>query len=246
MNKATFFKIPFTLEKREAILKYALNFIETNSESFQIIGVEPETIIKASESLPLLQTLKDCNIVTIDGSGIYLAFLLKGILPPERIPCPDLMNLMLEIANERNFGIYILGSQQSVLQKAIKNIKHEFPKIVIKGYKHGYYDRNKELSVLQEIISAQPDFLFLALPTPEKEILGKKIKKELKSCIILGVGGAIDIWGEKYKRAPKILQKFGLEFFYRIIINPKEFGTRTIISIPKFVHIIINEIFHLN
>ena len=98
------------------------------------------------------------------------------------------------------------------------------------GYNDGYYDNENQ--IINKIINLEPDILFLALPSPKKELLGYKIFNESISIkYAAGVGGAFDIIAGLSPRAPNFIQHIGLEWLYRVIKSPKRLFIRYFIAI---------------
>ena len=101
----------------------------------------------------------------------------------------------------------------------VNKIKSEYPNINILGFSDGYVkDRDK---VFKEIIKLKPDVCLVALGIPHQEKLIYKYLDKFDKGIFVGVGGSFDVLSGSKKRAPKIFIKLNLEWFYRIICEPK-------------------------
>ena len=148
------------------------------------------------------------------------------------------LNPLLNMANNRSFIVYILGSTQINLELAIKNISIDYPRIKIFAH-HGYYNIQTEHKIVEIINQKRPDMVFVALPSPKKEEFIYKYKNKINSKLFLGVGGAIDIKAKKIKRAPLFLRNIGLEGLHRSLQNPLNYGKRIFIYYPRFLKIII-------
>ena len=101
----------------------------------------------------------------------------------------------------------------------VNKIKIEYPNINILGYSDGYVkDRDK---VFKKIIKLKPDVCLVALGIPHQEKLIYKYLDKFEKGIFVGVGGSFDVLSGSKKRAPKVFIKLNLEWFYRIICEPK-------------------------
>ena len=116
--------------------------------------------------------------------------------------------------------------------------------IIIVGYRNGYFDKSEEALVAKQIESSGANILFVAMPTPIKENFLFINKKALKSVeFIMGVGGSFDVVSGITKRAPKWMQQCGLEWFFRLLQEPRRMFKRYLIGNTKFVLLVLKELF---
>jgi N-acetylglucosaminyldiphosphoundecaprenol N-acetyl-beta-D-mannosaminyltransferase len=212
--------------------------IKLNSTPIHITGVNPETVVHASSNQFLNKAINDSDLVNIDNNFVVSILWISGYRVPCRVATPDLFESLLSIANKNHFKIYILGSKQNILEKAIENIKINYPEIEINGH-HGYFQPDEEKPLIKRIKEFAPDMFFIAMPSPFKESFILENKTEINAKVYLGVGGAIDVKGNLVKRAPKFLRKVGLEGLYRISQNPLNYGKRVLRYYPEFLKIVI-------
>ncbi len=140
---------------------------------------------------------------------------------------------MLNYCNNTKKSIYILGGKPGIPERASERINEEYPNIIIKGHRDGYFKEEDELSIIDDINELKPDILFVALGAPKQEKWISKHKKILNAKVAMGVGGSVDIWAGSAKRAPKIFQNLNLEWFYRLMTNPSRFFR--MLELPKFM-----------
>lgn len=118
-------------------------------------------------------------------------------------------------------------------EEAVHNLKQKYPGIKVEGYHHGYFDQDEEKKIIEEIIESKPDIIFVALGAPKQEKWIWDNKDKLPAKIAMGVGGSLDVLAGRVKRAPEFFRKAGLEWFYRLIKEPKRFFR--MMKLPKFV-----------
>lgn len=218
------------------------NHISSKSENpLHITGVNPETIAHALRNEQLFAAIKDSDLVNIDNVFVLLMMHLSGIHAPERVATPDLFESMLALAEKRKYSVYVLGAKEEILKKAIINIQTQFPHILIAGYQNGYFNKNDIKKVCCQIRESKPDILFLALPTPDKEMFIYNYKRSLGVPVLLGIGGAIDVIAGVIVRAPLFLRKIGLEGVHRAFQSPLNYGKRYITLYPVFIGHVIKE-----
>ncbi len=159
----------------------------------------------------------------------------------ERVTGYDLSMELLNIANENNYKLYLLGGKDGVAKAAAENIQKEYPNIRIVGYHHGYFkgshnnkeNHEEELKILEAINATEPDIIFVGLGFPKQEIWIDTNKNKIKGKVIIGNGGVMDILSGNLKKTPDIYRKLGLEWLYRLIKEPSRIKRQ--IVIPKFM-----------
>ena len=169
----------------------------------------------------------------------YLATLLinpkscKKIIP-ERITGTDLMAEIFRKFPDKK--IFLLGAKEGIAEKAVKNLKCQisrqndhirltntkFQNSKLYDYFSGTPKAFDEKEISTRINSFKPDILFVAFGSPNQELwIAKNLSKIPSVKIAIGVGGAFDFFAGEKKRAPKIFQKLGIEWLYRLFIEPK-------------------------
>ena len=170
----------------------------------------------------LLQALQQASYVTADGLPITWLARKLGYSSVQRVTGIDLSEACLQTASEQGHRLYFFGTREEVGQAAIKNLKIKYPGLNVVGYRNGFFDESDVDEIVREINDASPDILFLGLGLPQKEhfIVDHFSAMNVKFCIT--VGGAIDIWANVKSRAPKFVQRFGMEWIYRSLSNIKK------------------------
>ena len=129
------------------------------------------------------------------------------------------MEMLCELSNEKKFKIFMYGAKPEIVKKAKENLEKKYPNINIVGYIDGYEKDNEK--IVNMINESGADIMFVALGSPKQEFWINENKKKLNCKIYQGVGGSFDVFSGTIKRAPKWMQKCGLEWFYRLIKEPK-------------------------
>jgi N-acetylglucosaminyldiphosphoundecaprenol N-acetyl-beta-D-mannosaminyltransferase len=196
-------------------------------------------LVKAQDDSALRDAVASCDIITADGQAVVWAGRLLGVNVPERVTGIDLMDRLLRAADDEALGVYLLGAERDVVSAVAEIVRTQFPNARLVGYQDGYYDRAGELEVVAEIAAAQPDLLFVALQSPEKEIFLATYRAELGHCFAMGVGGTFDVMAGMRKRAPKVLQRFGLEWLFRLAQEPRRLLRRYAVGNARFVALVL-------
>lgn len=193
--------------------------LKNNVKKF-IITANPETLTMATTEEEISKMLldKDSSIVP-DGIAIVKACQILGIPVTERIAGVDIAEYLLKEGNRQKKSIYLFGAKPEVIEMMVEKIKNNYPNINILGYSDGYVkDRDK---VFKKIIKLKPDICLVALGIPHQEKLIYKYIDKFEKGIFVGVGGSFDVLSGSKKRAPKIFIQLNLEWFYRIVCEPK-------------------------
>jgi N-acetylglucosaminyldiphosphoundecaprenol N-acetyl-beta-D-mannosaminyltransferase len=239
MNTIYIWDVKFNLISLVDLMEQIVNRITHHLTPIHLTGVNSEVVALASRDQVLQRAIMESDFVNIDNALVVLTLRLLGYSVPSRVATPDLFEALLSLSNDRQYKVYILGAKQQVLEKSIENIKKNYPSLKING-QHGFFKRDQEKSIVEEIKQYSPDMLFLALPSPYKESFILKYKAEINAKVFLGIGGAIDVKAGLIKRAPLPLRNIGLEGIHRTLQNPLYYGRRILIYYPRFLKIAIN------
>src|SRR5262249_38675842 len=146
---------------------------------------------------------------------------LLGYQLPERVAGIDLMLGMLDLAKRKRYRVYCLGATVEVLQKVVQRIGVDYPEVLVVGSQHGYFSETDEEKIVEDIIAARPDILFVAMTSPKKEQFLARWSERLGVPVCHGVGGSFDVLAGKVDRAPEGWQRLGLEWLYRVKQEPR-------------------------
>lgn len=208
-----------------------LEFLE-KGRTHIVVTPNSEIVMAAQDDKELLGILNRADMVVADGIGVVMASRFCGKPLPERVTGFDLMTKILEKAPEKGHTIFLLGGKPGIALKAAEKMKNKYPGLKIVGCHHGYFDAIEEKNILKEINSAQPDFLFVAMGAPKQEKWIYSNKDIINARVCMGVGGSLDVYAGITKRAPAVFRKLGLEWFYRLIKQPRRI--RRMMALPRF------------
>ena len=186
----------------------------------------------------LKQTYETCDLLPVDGMGIYYASHLLDTPVAEAVSAVFIMLDFLPIAEQKGYKIYLLGTKKQILDKAIENIKKQYPNIVVAGAHDGYFELHEEDKVVADIVQCQPDIIFLGMSSPKKEAFVQRNLDRMNVPVSLGVGGTIDVIAGVYHLAPLWMRNVGLEWFYRLIQEPRRMWKRYLITNSVFLFLL--------
>ncbi|EON74052.1 WecB/TagA/CpsF family glycosyltransferase [Lysinibacillus sphaericus] len=228
--KETVLGINVNTEGYDELMDMAFERIEKKQKAL-VVAINPEKIIKAKEDPALKKLLNEAEFQIPDGIGVILASKIQKGQIRERVTGVDMMMKLCEEAAKRGKPIFLYGGKPGVADAAKAKLESLFPSIKIVGIQDGY--EKDEQKVIDRINEAQPDLLFVAMGSPKQENWINANRDQLHPTIYQGVGGSFDVLAGTVKRAPEIFQKFGLEWFYRLLKEPKRIKRQ--VALPLFL-----------
>ncbi len=195
--------------------------IENSNKTCKVI-VAPNTefIMMAQKDEEFYNILREADLATPDSVGVMIGSKLQKKPLKQRIPGQMYFRKVLEVGEKEGWTFYLLGGKGDVPALAAENVKKIYPNLKIVGYHEGFFEKDSEEDVIAEINKLQPNVLFVAMGAPIQEKWIAKHKYELKVDVAAGQGGTFDYEAGKIKRAPVIFQKLGIEWFWRLILQP--------------------------
>lgn len=188
----------------------------------------------------LRKAIEGCEIINADGMGVVWGAKALGISIPERVAGVDLFFELLTLASMRRYPVYILGARPGVIEKAVEQLRAMYPELVIAGYHHGYF-WDDEPAMVEEIARSGATMLFVAITSPKKEQFVARYRERLGTKFVMGVGGTIDVIAGVTKRAPLWMQRAGLEWFFRLLQEPRRMWKRYLVSNTVFAFLLLEE-----
>jgi N-acetylglucosaminyldiphosphoundecaprenol N-acetyl-beta-D-mannosaminyltransferase len=208
----------------------------------QHMSVNAAKLVRLQDDPVLAAAVARSELVTADGQAVVWAARLLGRPVPERVTGIDLMDALLARAEQAGYGVYVLGARQEVLHAALAKIRERHPALRVVGSHHGYFARYEEADVVERIRADRPDILLVALETPAKELFLARNRERLAVPFVMGVGGAIDILAGVRRRAPRLLQRLGLEWLYRLAQDPRRLARRYIVGNTVFTWLVLRAV----
>ena len=215
------------------------NFLENHlfprlvkEEKSYIVTANPEIVMRTREDRNYKQMVQQADYIAPDGAGIVLAskYLKEPVV--ERIAGYDLMLDLLAFAEKNQLTCYFLGAKKQVNDKLMVELKKYYPKLIIAGKHHGYFSMDDE-RIVNDVKSANPDLIFVALGSPRQEQWITDNMQAFSKGLFMGVGGSFDVLAGEVKRAPNIWIKFNLEWLYRLLKQP--FRWKRILKAIEFI-----------
>jgi UDP-N-acetyl-D-mannosaminouronate:lipid I N-acetyl-D-mannosaminouronosyltransferase len=182
------------------------------------IAINPEKILQSLESEQVKNILLDATIPFADGIGVVKAVEKKSGQKLARIAGADLWLEIIKKAALNNNSVFLLGSKPDILSQCAKKLEAETD-VVIAGLCDGYFSNQQKL--IDDICSSGAKIVIVALGSPKQELFIQACKEKHANAFYMGVGGSLDVYVGNVTRAPQFWINLNLEWFYRLISEPK-------------------------
>ncbi|MBS3786562.1 WecB/TagA/CpsF family glycosyltransferase [Candidatus Bipolaricaulota bacterium] len=212
---------------------------KTSQEVERLAGSRPTSyvatpdvtaVIRASEDELLSKAFARADVVTPDGFGLIWASSVHDLPLNQRVAGIDLIEEVLNSAE--NLKLYLLGSKPGVAEKAGNNLTERYEGVEVTGTHHGYIPVDCQ-EVVSEINKIKPDLLLVGMGVPKQENWITEHIESLDANVVMGVGGSFDVLSGNLSRAPQWMRQRGLEWLYRIWLEPRRLGKARLI--PYFM-----------
>jgi N-acetylglucosaminyldiphosphoundecaprenol N-acetyl-beta-D-mannosaminyltransferase len=187
----------------------------------------------------LREIVSTCDLVSADGQSVVWAARFHGVPVPERVAGIDLMERLLELSAREGWPVYFLGAKDDVLHDFEAEVKRRFPSIVLAGRRNGYFRPDEEESVAESVRASGARLLFVAISSPFKERFLARQLHRMGTVFAMGVGGSFDVWAGRTSRAPRWVQRIGLEWFHRFVQEPRRMWKRYLVGNARFVWLVL-------
>lgn len=212
---------PVDLMTSNDFLHNVVEMIEKHAPARNIQFVNANKIARISEDLAFGQLMWRADFVFADGQPMLPLARALGIRIPERIDGIGLMDKLLHLADSCGYRVFFWGAKQPILEACVEKIHREMPRVVIAGYRNGYFMPHELPEIVAEIRKQSPDIVFLGMGSPMKEEIADRYRDAFGTTIVQGVGGSFDVLAGLVRRAPVWIQRLGMEWLFRVIQEPR-------------------------
>jgi len=195
----------------------------------RIVTVNLEYLRHARSSPGFREALEAADLAVADGMPLLWASRLFRRRLPERIAGVDLAEQCARLAAEKGYRLFLLGAGPGVAQSTAKVLRERYPGLTVVGCYTppiGDFSPEEEERIRQAIAVAKPDILLVALPTPRQELWNYANARRWNVPVVIGVGAAFDMLSGEVSRAPMWMRRRGLEWSFRLVMEPRRLWKR--------------------
>ena len=227
--------LAFDAVPMDAAVARCLDLCRAPRSSHTIITANAAHLCMMRRDPELARACKESHLTLADGMSVVWALRASGQPIPERVTGVDLMARLLAVAAKNGLRVYFLGARIEVVTALVSGTRAQYPGIEIAGFRDGYFGTDAHLSIVEQIRAAKPDMLFVGMPSPFKETWCERHRQRLDVPIIIGVGGSFDVLAGFIRRAPPVMQSMGLEWLWRLLMEPRRLCKRYIVNNSEFI-----------
>lgn len=236
-------KIP--TDSKTIILEKIKKYISHPSSWMHIVSLNPENLVIAQKDEKFKEVLQKGQIMILDGIGVVLAARILGVKVGERLTGVDLMEEIVTMASRLRLRVLLIGGEPNLALRLAQCYSQVYPKAKFKGIE-GIRNIKKPLTqeetdIFSIVTDYKPHIIFAAFGSPEQELWLDRHKDQFKGIVCMGVGGAFDYFAGKIPRAPFIFRKIGLEWSFRLLVQPWRW--RRQLRLLKFIQLIVQQKF---
>lgn len=230
LSKISILGVGVTDAKEREVLEFIVTGLQNFTEKYYIVTPNPELLVIANDNKQYKDILNGAKLALPDGIGVIIGGWLVGKRFSERITGVDLVKNLSKYVSKRPITVGFLGAGPNVAVKTAECLKQLYPDLKVGLVSEEW---NKALE------NNKIDILFVAFGSPKQEIFIYENLQKLPAKIIVGVGGAFDFISGKTRRAPKFLRDLGLEWLFRLVLEPWRLKRQT--ALIKFLYLIFKE-----
>ena len=209
----------------------------------QVCFVPTNSILAARKSQFVMDVYNSADVVMCDGVPVLWASRLLGAPLKQRLTGFDFFPHFIRHCADKNYSAYFIGAKKGVALQLAEKYQLLYPSIRIAGYSTppfaAVFSKEQNDAICADINAANPDVLFVSLTAPKQDIWIHQQLPHLNVKLAIGVGAAFDSEVGSLKRAPILMQKMGLEWFYRFLQEPGRMFRRYFIEAPLFIPLVI-------
>ena len=195
-------------------------------------------VMEAQEDDAFRGILNHAFLNTPDGMPMVWVGRRQGHREMARVYGPDLMLLVCEFTRTHGYSHFLYGGAEGVALELKRRLEERFPGIKIAGTHTPPFrplDGDEERALLRQVSELKPDILWVGLSTPKQEKFMAEYVGKLDATLLIGVGAAFDFHAGRVRQAPRWMQRSGLEWFYRLLSEPRRLWRRYLRNNPRFV-----------
>lgn len=217
-------KYPFAVSlhrlNRKETIETVLRRMARNEQT-AIFTPNPIMLERAAKDESFRRVLARGDLRVADGVGVCLAARIAGIPSIPRTAGIELAESLLAVAARTGLRVFLLGGKPGVAERAAQALRARFPSLTVCGTHHGYFSEEESDALCRAIERTRAHVVLVCLGSPRQEIWIDRHRRQLPSVkLLMGLGGSLDVWAGNVRRAPRPLRKIGLEWAWRMALEP--------------------------
>ena len=237
------FELPIELGHPDELLARIIGWVGDGGPTKRVMYVNAHVLNESREDPALRGALVDADLVYCDGYGVRLAAKALSTDIPHRMTGADWIWDLAARCEQRDASVYLLGGDPGVAAQAGQRLRRAHPGLRVVGTHHGYFDigSGHDERVIEDVNACRPDIVLVGMGTPKQEIWAQRTVQRLDCSVLWGVGALFDFVSGRVPRAPASLSDNGLEWIFRLAIEPQRMWRRYLVGNPVFLSRVLTQ-----
>ncbi|MCD1126003.1 lipopolysaccharide N-acetylmannosaminouronosyltransferase [Jinshanibacter sp. LJY008] len=195
-------------------------FDDSDMKTGTLVAINAEKVMTAEQDKPLRELIDAAEYKYADGISIVRSIRRKyPDADVQRIAGADLWEALMEQAGKQGVPVFLVGGKPEILAEVEQKLKSQW-NVNIVGSQDGYFKPEDREALFERIRASGARFVTVAMGSPKQEMFMRDCRKLYSDALYMGVGGTYDVFTGHVKRAPKAWQNMGLEWLYRLLVQP--------------------------
>ncbi len=236
-RQSRIFELPIELGHPDELLARILGWVREDGPTRRVAYVNAHVLNRSREDPALRTALEGADLVYCDGYGVRLAAKALSAEIPHRMTGADWIWDLASLCERQDTSVYLLGCDPGIAAQAGQRLRRSYPGLRVVGTHHGYFEMGSghDERVIEDINACRPDILLVGMGTPKQEIWAQNTVGRLDCKVLWGVGALFDFVSGRVPRAPASLSDNGLEWIFRLAIEPQRMWRRYLVGNPVFL-----------
>ena len=221
------------------------SYIEKQEEGHYVVTPNVDHLVKLQSDPEFQQIYLQASLVLADGVPLLWAARYLGTPLKEKISGSDLFPALCEVLANKGYSAFFLGGREGAAEGAKRKLQIQYPGLRVVGVYSPPFgfekDAEENKKIIQMLKTTQPDILFVGLGAPKQEKWIAKYRNEYDIPVSIGIGVSFEFVAGMVKRAPRLMQKIGLEWFWRLILEPRRLWRRYLVDDRKFISYLLQQ-----
>ena len=206
--------------------------------------VNAHVINQSQERPELRDALRRADLVYCDGYGVRVAARALDLPVPHRMTGADCIWSLAALCEEMDRSVYLLGSEPGIAREACERLQYRHPALRVVGTHHGFFEVGSPHAerVVEDINERRPDILLVGMGTPKQELWVQQHAAALEVDVLWTVGALFDYVSGRVPRAPGWLADNGLEWIFRLGVEPQRMWRRYLLGNPVFLSRVMGQV----
>jgi N-acetylglucosaminyldiphosphoundecaprenol N-acetyl-beta-D-mannosaminyltransferase len=205
-----------------------------------VVTVNTDHLVRLGRQPELKDVYERADLVLADGMPVVWAAARLGLRLPERVTGVDLMDDLCAELGAMGGSVFLLGSTAELVERAGREIVRRYPGLRLAGRRDGFFDP-EDPSVAREVAGTGPDVVLVGMGSPRQERWVDRWRVMLPASALICVGGGLEVMAGVRRRAPRWMQRSGLEWLFRLVQEPGRLWHRYLVEDATFAAMVLRE-----